>query len=287
VRDVASAGGSRERGACLGVEFIAAGLATGGYHRPAMAEQLNLRFEPALPRPGDVAPMWPTPSPEPFDSDDHLFEPTWGGHRVLAFVDPSERPGGGAVRIVDPTGRDLVDRLPELSGLAVRVAARSAVLDGELVVVDASGRADDDALRERLNGNPGRPVAYLVFDILHLDGLWLLNVPLEKRRLTLRRVLRPGDEVVVVPAIAGEGRALHAAVTAQGIAGVLARQRTSPYLPGVHSVLWRSIVAGPTGDAAAVESGSTDALDAPAIAAGTAPVLALFRRLPFDEDPLA
>lgn len=280
---MAPAGGIRERGACLLVESIAAGLTTGGYHRAAMVEQLNLRLEPALPRPGDVAPMWPTPSPEPFDSDDHLFEPTWGGHRVLAFVGPSERPGDGAVRLLDPAGRDLVDRLPELSGLGVRVAARSAVLDGELVVVDASGKADDDALRERLNGKPGRPAAFLVFDILHLDGLWLLNVPLEKRRQALRRALRPGDEVLVVPAIAGEGRALHAAVTAQGIAGVLARQRTSPYLPGVHSVLWRSIVAGPAGDPAP-GTDAADTLDDPATAAGTAPVLALFRRLPFDED---
>ena len=104
-----------------------------------MIEQLNLRLEPALPRPGDVAPMWPTSRPDPFDSPDYLFEPTWGGHRVLAFVGPSERPGDGEVRIVDPTGRDLSDRLPELAGLAVRVAARSAVLDGELVVVDAYG----------------------------------------------------------------------------------------------------------------------------------------------------
>ena len=214
-----------------------------------MVEQLNLRLEPALPRPGDVAPMWPTARPDPFDSSDHLFEPTWGGHRVLAFIGPSERPGDGAVRIVDPTGRDLA-ALPELAGLAVRVAARSAVLDGELVVVDAHGRADDDALRQRLNGNPGRPVAYLVFDVLHLDGKWLLNAPREAA-LALRRILRPGDEVVVVPAIAGEGRALHAAVTAQGIAGVLARRRTSPYLPGVHSALWRSIMAGPMPDGAA------------------------------------
>ena len=269
------------------MESIAAGLPADGYHRRAMAEQLNLRLEPALPRPGDVAPMWPTPRAEPFDSVDHLFEPTWGGHRVLAFVGPSERAGDGEVRIVDPAGRDLADRLPELSGLAVRVAARSAVLDGELVVVDARGRADDDALRERLNGKPGRPVAYLVFDILHLDGQWLLTTPLEKRRQTLRRVLRPGDEVVVVPAIAGEGRALHAAVTAQGIAGVLARRRTSPYLPGVHSGLWRSIAAGPAPEPAP----GADPADQPPDAdgdddsTGTAPVLALFRRLPFDDDP--
>jgi bifunctional non-homologous end joining protein LigD len=159
------------------------------------------------------------------------------------------------------------------------------VLDGELVVVDARGRADDDALRERLNGKPGRPVACLVFDILHLDGRWLLNVPLEKRRATLRKVLRPGDEVVVVPAITGEGRALHAAVTAQGIAGVLARRRSSPYLPGVHSALWRSIMAGPKPEDAADASAEPGVSDVEDDAPATAPVLALFRRLPFEEDP--
>ena len=54
----------------------------------AMAEQLTFRLEAALPRPGDVAPMWPKPHPEPFDAPDWLFEPTWGGHRALAFVEP-------------------------------------------------------------------------------------------------------------------------------------------------------------------------------------------------------
>ena len=246
-----------------------------------MAEQLSLRLEPALPRPGDVAPMWPTPRPDPFDSPDFLFEPTWGGHRALAFVGPSDRPGDGDVRIVDANGLELAERLPELAGLAVRVAARSAVLDGELVVVDGRGRADDDALRSRLGGGAGRPVAFLVFDLLHLDGRWLLNLPLERRREHLRRVLRPGDEVVMVPAIVGEGRALFDAVVAQGIAGILARRRTSPYLPGVRSALWRSIVAAPRpGDPG--DAGS-DAGDEPA--AGTAPVLALFRRLPLEEEP--
>jgi bifunctional non-homologous end joining protein LigD len=252
-----------------------------------MAEQLSFQLEPAMPRPGDVAPMWPTPRPDPFDSADWLFEPTWGGHRVLVFVEPGAVAGGGAVRVVDARGGSYEAVLPELVGLAVRVAARSAVLDGELVVVDARGHADDEALRSRLSGRPGRPVALLVFDLLHLDGRWLLGQPLDKRRAQLRKVLRPGDEVVVVPAIAGEGRALHAAVSAQGIAGMLARRRTSPYLPGVRSTLWRSIEASPPGAAGeaaggAVEEGSTeDGIDTPA----TAPVLAMFRRLPFADDP--
>jgi bifunctional non-homologous end joining protein LigD len=248
-----------------------------------MAEQLSFRLEPALPRPGDVAPMWPTPHPEAFDSPDFLFEPTWGGHRVLVYVEPAEPAGDGEVRIVDGAGRDLAGRLPELAGLGVRVAARSAVLDGELVVVDAHGRADDEALSQRLAGRPGRPAALLVFDLLHLDGRWLLNQPLDKRRDLLRRVLRPGDEVVMVPAVEGEGRALYDAVAAQGIAGMLARRRTSPYLPGVRSALWRSIVAVAPGEAAPDELAADQGPEG--IISGTAPVLALFRRLPFDEDP--
>ena len=59
-----------------------------------------------------------------------------------------------------------------------------------------------------------------------------------------------------MPAIAAEGRALHAAAAAQGIAGVLARQRTSPYLPGVTtSRLWRFIAVGPTAAAATPDLG--------------------------------
>ena len=253
-----------------------------------MAEQLSFQLEPAIPRPGDVAPMWPTPRPEPFDSPDWLFEPTWGGHRVLVFVEPGAAAGGGEVRIVDARGASYEAVLPELAGLAVRVAARSAVLDGELVVVDARGHADDEALRRRLSGHPGRPVALLVFDLLHLDGRWLLGQPLDKRRAALRKVLRPGDEVVVVPATGGEGRALHAAVSTQGIAGILARRRASPYLPGVRSTLWRSIAAAAPGEAPSAAGRQRRPKRAPATSPAPprqrGPVLALFRRLPFPEE---
>ena len=48
-----------------------------------------------------------------------------------------------------------------------------------------------------------------------------------------------------MPAIATEGIALFEAAVAQGIAGILARQRSSPYLPGVRSRLWRFVAATP------------------------------------------
>jgi ATP-dependent DNA ligase len=249
-----------------------------------MADQLSLRLEAdRLPDLPDLRPMLPRPLPAPFDSDEHLFQPWWGGERALAMIGPAEAPGSGAVRIVAGDGRDLTSMLPELSGLAVRVAARSAILDGELVVADAAGRADAGELRQRLDGKPGRHVAFLAFDLLHLDGRSLLSQPLVRRREALRRVLRPGDEVVAVPAIATEGIALYEAVLAQGVAGVLARQRNSPYLAGVRSRLWRFVAAT---EAIRVKRGTSTAEGAEAGAEGTAasaPVLALFSRLPLDD----
>lgn len=247
-----------------------------------MAEQLSFRLEPDLPRLPDLQPMLPVTGAEPFDSPRFLFEPSWRGRRALAFVGPARSAGRGEVRLIGADGEDLSATLPELQGLAVRVAARSAILDGELVVVDASGRPDAAALDARLRGERGRPVAFLVFDLLDVDGRPLLRLPLRKRRAELRRVLRPGDEVVVVPAIAAEGRALHAAVVAQGIPGVLARDAGSPYLPGTRSRLWRSIDARPdlVGAAPASDAAPREEAGDPS---GTAPVLALFRRLPLDE----
>jgi len=246
-----------------------------------MTDQLSLRLESGLPNlPDRLRPMLPRPAAEPFDSPDHLFEPSWGGLRALAFVGPADTPGAGEVRLIDGDGVEVGGQLAELTGLAVRVDARSAVLDGELVAVDAAGRADPAALAARIVGRPGRPVAYLAFDLLDLDGKSLLGMPLARRRQLLRRVLRPGDEVVAVPAIAGEGRALFDAVAAQGIAGVMARHRQSPYLPGIRSRLWRFVAVGGTG--------RTDAENEvhepePAVAAN-APVMALIRRLPLLED---
>ncbi len=259
-----------------------------------MADQLSLHLEAdQLPDLPDLRPMLPRMLPAPFDSDEHLFEPWWGGERALAMIGPAELAGTGAVRIVGADGRDLTPVLPELAGLAVRVAARSAILDGELVVVDGSGRADSGELERRLAGEAGRSAAFLAFDLVHLDGRSLMAWPLVRRREALRRVLRPGDEVVAVPAIATEGIALYAAVEAQGIAGVLARHRSSPYLAGVRSRLWRFVAAGAgvgagaaetdVAGAHAAETGPSSGAEPGPAAAASAPVLALISRLPLED----
>jgi bifunctional non-homologous end joining protein LigD len=261
-----------------------------------MPDQLTMRLEPSLPRlPAGLRPMLARPLAEPFDSEAHLFEPAWGGARALALIGPSEVPGAGDVRLVaedGTTGPAPID----LAGLAGRVAARSAVLDGEIVVVDEGGKLDGEELARRFGGGAGRPLSYLAFDILHLDGKSLLGLPLDKRRALQRQVLRPGDEVVAVPGIATEGRALFEAVSAQGLFGLRARQRTSPYLPGIRSRLWRSIavegVAAVTGGDGGAEPAGVLPVEDVELIAGVPDrgerVLSLIRRLPLEfegEDP--
>ncbi len=208
-------------------------------------DQLSLQLDPA--RPGlttPLRPMLPRAAAAPFDDPDHLFEPWWGGERAFASLEPgaggaaADAAGAGAagtVRIVDRRGRDLAPVLPELAGpggLGGRLGGHSAVLDGCLVVVDGRGRPDPRALAARLAGRAGPTVVYLVFDIVGIDGRPLLAEPLERRRERLERTVEPGGSVLVVPAIPGEGLALHAAATAQGIPAIVGRHRRSPYLPG-------------------------------------------------------
>lgn len=251
-----------------------------------MTDQLSLRLEPALPRLPSLRPMLARPLPEPFDSSAHLFEPMWGGARALAMIGPASAPGAGDVRLVAEDGTEGPAPL-DLAGLAARIDARSAVLDGEIVVVDDAGRLDRGEIARRLAGEPGRPMSYLAFDLLDLDGRSLLNLPLDRRRALLRQVLRPGDEVVAVPAIASEGRALFEAVSGQGLYGIRARQRASPYLPGVRSRLWRTVavgggVGGGSGGPGPAEPGPGE----PGASGRAEHVLALIRRLPleFDDD---
>jgi ATP-dependent DNA ligase len=247
-----------------------------------MSDQLTLRLDPALPKlPAGLRPMLARPLPAPFDSAEHLFEPVWGGARALALIGPSEQPGAGDVVLIAEDGTAGPAPI-ELAGLAARVDARSAVLDGEIVVVDPAGRLDGEELARRLRGEPGRPLSYLAFDILNLDGRSLLNLALDRRRRLLRQVLRPGDEVVAVPAIASEGRALFEAVTAQGLRGIRARQRSSPYLPGIRSRMWRSVDVGQVGSdpAGPAANGTIDDAEVDATLDRKERVLALIRRLP-------
>ena len=242
-----------------------------------MSDQLSLSLSGDVTRlPRSLRPMLPKPADAPFDSDEHIFEPRWGGRRALAFL---ERDGlrGPRLRLLDETGRDLAPHLPELAGIPDLVGSLPAILDGEIVIPDKAGRMDEDALAGRIadgSKTDSTPV-YLVFDLLWVAGRPIIAQPLLRRREQLARIVRPSPELVVLPGVVREGMDLYFAVTQQGLRGVMARHLRSPYLPGRRSELWRSI---------ATQSGEIPLhLVAEPVAAPTSrPVLALIQRLPLE-----
>jgi len=208
------------------------------------ADQLTFELEPRAPRlPTDLRAMLPRSADGPFDDPAWLFEPSWDGLRALAHVED------GHLRLLDARGRDLTPRFPDLLGLIDAVIGAPAVLDGEIVIPDAAGMPDPEALRRRLrpeDGEGGRgqsrsPATYLVNDLLVHAGRPLLREPLERRRRSLIGALRPAERAVIVPVIAGEGGTLFDAIVAQGLPAMLARRVDSPYLPGMRSDLWRLV----------------------------------------------
>lgn len=243
-----------------------------------MPDQLSLSLTGDVARlPRSVRPMLPKPADAAFDSEEHLFEPRWGGRRALAFIETDRGGHGARLRLMDEDGRDLAPYLPELASLPDLVSDLPAILDGEIVMPDKIGRMDEDALLGRIadGQTTGATPVYLVFDLLWAAGRPIIARPLTHRRERLARIVRPAAELVVLPGVVRDGLDLYAAVAQQGLGGVMARHLRSPYLPGRRSELWRWIASQP-GEM------PLHAVPDPVAAPQSRPVLALIQRLPLD-----
>jgi DNA ligase D len=190
------------------------------------------------PMPRFVEPMQATLAAAPFRGDDWLFEIKWDGYRVQAHV------RGGRSELRSRRGNDAGGWFPRFRGPAPWMDAAEAIVDGEVVALDDEGRPDFGLLGERL-GDPQAPVVYLAFDLLHLDGWSLLDVPLEARKRLLQAYLRPDARVRFAAHVATEGIAYFGAAAAQGLEGIVAKRRRSRYEPGRRSQDWRKLKVRP------------------------------------------
>lgn len=213
--------------------------------------------------PGEIAPMLASAAAEAFDSREHIFELMWGGLRAVAYV------RDGEVHLRARNGRDLTPYFPELSVIPDRLHAREAILDGEIVAVNADGEPVFDLLRPRLqlmaaedagtDAAPALPVefrtkkmaaglCYQAADILWLDGRPLHERPLWQRKNRLAETVRSGAEFAAVDFVNDEGIAFFEAVLERHLEGVVAKQKASVYTPGRRARSWLEIRALQSGD---------------------------------------
>jgi bifunctional non-homologous end joining protein LigD len=159
-----------------------------------------------------------------------LYEVKFDGYRALLMKT------GDRIQLRSRNDKDLTLRYPSVSEAGTRLAARQAVVDGEIVAVDAQGHPSFQALQHR-SAHPGYAIVFYAFDLLHLDGEDLTGVPLERRRAQLPAVL--GDSGVLLSIeLPGAPQDVIAAVRNLGLEGVIAKRRSSRYTPGDRHASW-------------------------------------------------
>src|SRR5688572_27090451 len=181
-------------------------------------------------RPGFVPPMSATIVDALPEGERWLYEVKLDGYRALIVKD------GERVRLVSRNEKDLTAAYPSATTAAKRLNADSAVVDGEIVAVDAQGRPSFQALQHR-GAHPGHAIVFYAFDLLHLDGRDLTGLPLEERRVRLPHVLGHSG-VLLSQELPGTAAQVTAAVRKLGLEGVIAKRRDSRYDAGQRTGAW-------------------------------------------------
>jgi DNA ligase D-like protein (predicted ligase) len=115
------------------------------------------------------------------------------------------------------------------------------VVDGEVVALDESGKPSFNALQNY--GSSETPVLYYLFDLLVLAGRDLTSEPLERRRALLEEQILPRLEEPIrySPELTASLSDLIESAKAQGLEGLVAKRRDSPYEPGQRTGKWQKM----------------------------------------------
>jgi bifunctional non-homologous end joining protein LigD len=170
---------------------------------------------------------------ESFDRAGWLFELKLDGYRAIAEVEPK------SALLYSRNHNSYEERFRPVVESLRRLGHR-AVLDGEVVVVDAAGKPQFQLLQNYQKTGRGRLV-YYVFDLLYLDGHDLRGLPLKRRKEILQQVLPDLPAVKFNEHVEERGTAFFQAVAEHGLEGVIAKNAASPYREGLRSRNWLKI----------------------------------------------
>jgi bifunctional non-homologous end joining protein LigD len=189
-------------------------------------------------------PMLATPMDHPFSRDGWLFELKYDGIRAMVTV------AGDLVRITGRRGGDETARYPEAQAIRAGIRAGQAIVDGELVVLDADGRPSFERIQQRIGVSrepdvrrvaAEHPVTFVAFDLLELDGRDLLGTELRIRKKTLRETIVDSPHILFAEHVERDGTSLFEVARQSGIEGIVGKRADSLYRPGIRSPDWLKI----------------------------------------------
>jgi bifunctional non-homologous end joining protein LigD len=214
---------------------------------PIQAAELGSARKSAIP--SRIEPMLATLAEHPFSDPSWLFEIKWDGARAMARIE------NGTLSLRSRAGLDITERYPELASLPQAFAARQAILDGEIVSLDAHGHSDFERLQERMHVRaPSKhllaqiPVVYFAFDLLYCDGYDLREAPGLDRKHLLQRLLHTSERFRYSDHQLGSGKELFELAKETSLEGIVAKRVDSPYVSG-RSAHWMKLKVTTTLDA--------------------------------------
>jgi bifunctional non-homologous end joining protein LigD len=172
-----------------------------------------------------------------------LYEIKYDGYRLLA------RLADGAARLFTRAGNDWTAKLPTLAKRLAGLHLDGSWLDGEIVVLDAAGIPDFQALQNAFDGKRTAPVTYYVFDAPWLAGHDLRVLPLIERKYRLATALENGKDALVAFSehFAGDPATIAAAqeqACRLGLEGLIGKEADAPYV-GERSRSWIKLKCRP------------------------------------------
>lgn len=156
--------------------------------------------------------------------DGWIFEIKLDGYRAMARLNQ------GSARLITRGGQDWTSKFGRVAAALAALPARSAVIDGELVVLDRHGVSNFGALADAIGGGDDRDIVYFGFDLLWLDGEDLRLEPLLDRKARLARLLAGAPAPVrYLDHVVGHGEAFLRHSCTLGLEGVMAKKADGEY----------------------------------------------------------
>ena len=159
------------------------------------------------------------------EGSDWLFELKYDGYRILAYIE------GNSARLATRSNIDYSKHFSQVAETLVQLAhGRAMVLDGEMVVTDQDGKTDFQSLQSYMRNPKGKHLAYIVFDILALDGEDLRGRKLTDRKSILEELMRnAATNLHYSRHVAGRGKESFAAACEAGMEGIVGKKADSVY----------------------------------------------------------
>ncbi len=189
--------------------------------------------------PSAVKPMLAETSPKPFNRSGWVFELKYDGYRVLASRRVED--GKGRAELHYRSGIDATRLFPEIARAVAALPAEGLILDGEVVVLEDSGRPSFQRLQKRAQLQRGgdiargaleHPATYFAFDLLACEGFDLRGLPLVSRKELLAGLLPPAGPVRYADHVEERGEDLYRAVREAGAEGVVGKRGDAAYVGG-------------------------------------------------------